>query len=252
MNRCILLVAFLLSCSALPATADSFVLQGSTTFADCLMRRFRTAIEDQAQQKLTVIPNKTSTGLLALSQRQADFAMTSGPVAADKELLSKQDPDFPFDRLRTFEISRIRMAFAVHPDNPVTSVSTNTMRRILSGEITNWRELGGNDLPIKIVMVRDGGGVQASVESEVLAGKPVSAPDQIRVQISAQVAKVVEQEPGALGLAQLNVVRNSRVKELATDRAVEQRLSLVTLGEPTAKMRDVIDATRHLAVPTFE
>jgi phosphate transport system substrate-binding protein len=139
------------------------------------------------------------------------------------------------------------MAFAVNRANPVHAISADKMRDILLGKITNWRDVGGPDLPIKIVQVREGGGVQASIESELLDGKPISAPDRIRVQISSQVVKIVEQLPEALGLSQLNIVEKSNTRELTTDHPVEQRLNLVTLGEPTVEMRKVIDAARHVA-----
>ena len=57
----------------------------------------------------------------------------------------------------------------------------------------------------------------------------------------------MEQLPEALGLSQLNIVEKSNTRELTTDHPVEQRLNLVTLGEPTVEMRKVIDAARHVA-----
>ena len=43
------------------------------------------------------------------------------------------------------------------------------------------------------------------------------------------------------------MLEKSNTRELTTDHPVEQRLNLVTLGEPTAEMRKVIDAARHIA-----
>jgi hypothetical protein len=68
----------------------------------------------------------------------------------------------------------------------------------LTGEVTNWSQLGWQDLPIKIVLVQTGGGVQASIEAQL--GIKISVKDPIRVQISSQVNKIVEQEPAAFGL----------------------------------------------------
>jgi len=97
------------------------------------------------------------------------------------------------------------------------------------------------------VQVQEGGGVQASVESDLLGGKKINVQNTIRLTISSQVVKVVEQLPEALGLAQRAIVMNSSARELEIDRPVEQRLNLVTLGDPTPEMRKVIDAARHIA-----
>jgi len=123
---------------------------------------------------------------------------------------------------------------------------------VLLGEITNWRDLGGPDLPIRIVKVREGGGVQASIETELLHGKNINVPDPIRVQISSQVVKVVEQLPEALGLSQLSIVMNSNVRELKIDRSIEQHLDIVTLDDPTPEMLEVIHAAREIATTAFD
>ena len=229
------------------AKADSFVLQGSTTFNNWIMVPLQGAIEAASGQRLTVVPNKTSIGLEALLEKRADFAMISGPLDVEVKLLKKENDAWPYDQLRSFEILRTRVAFAINKENPVRAVSAAQMEKILRGEILNWREVGGPDLPIRIVKVRSGGGVQASVEQQLLKGEPISAPDIIRVQISSQVVKIVEQEPGALGLAQLGVVLKGDVDELDSGKTIEQVLSLVTIGEPTPNMRKVIDAILQLA-----
>jgi phosphate transport system substrate-binding protein len=253
-RRCSILVIasmlFLLPYTA--ARAQTFIVQGSTTFANGVMEPYQTAIEASSGHKLTVVPNKSSLGILALFEKRADFAMISGPLEKEVEDLKLHYPELPFDRLRIFNISSTRMAFAINPENPVHEITADKMRRILLGEITNWRDVGGRDLPIRIVQVREGGGVQASIEEELLKGKSMNVPNPIRVQISSQVIKVVEQVPEALGLSQLSLVIKFNTGELKTDHPVEQHLDLVTLGDPTPEMRKVIDAAHNIARTAFE
>ena len=235
-----------------PASAEQFMLQGSTTLSNRLMIPQRQAIEDLSGQKLIIIPNKSSLGIQALFEQNAQFGMISGPLETEIKVLRKLVPNAPFERLHAYEVARTRMAFAVHPDNPVRAIKIADMRRILLGEVRNWREVGGHDVPIRMVIVREGGGVQASVESHVLGNRKIVAPDPIRVQISSQVVKIVLQEPGALGLAQLGVIKHAHAPEMKLDDPVEQKLSLVTLGEPTPAMQRVIDAAREIGTKTVE
>jgi phosphate transport system substrate-binding protein len=229
------------------ASAQAFIVQGSTTFTHRIMEPYQTAIEASSGHGLIVVPNKSSLGLLALFERRADFAMISGPLENEIEHLKQTNANLPFDQLRSFNISNTRMAFAVNRDNPVTDITADKMRRILLGEITNWNQIGGRDLPIRIVQVREGGGVQASIEEVVLNGKSINVPNPILVQISSQVVKVVEQLPEALGLSQLSIVAKSNTNELKLDRPIEQHLNLVTLGDPTPEMLKVVRATSHIA-----
>jgi phosphate transport system substrate-binding protein len=235
-----------------PVSAEPLTLQGSTTLSSQLMVPYQKRVEELSGQTLVLVPNKSSLGLQALLEGRAQLGMISGPLEVEKTILRKIKPGASVESLQAFEISRTPMAFAVHPDNPVRTMTTANLRRILLGEVQNWRDVGGPDRPIRLIMVREGGGVQASVESQVLDGQKIVATDPIRVQIGSQVVKVALQEPGALGLAQLGVITRAHAPEMKLDKPVEQILSLVSLGKPTAAMLDVIKAARQVASEVTE
>jgi phosphate transport system substrate-binding protein len=247
-----LFALFVFLCAFSAAQAQTFIVQGSTTFTHRIMEPYQTAIEKASGHKLTVAPNKSSLGLLAVFDKRASFAMISGPLQNEIDALKLSHPDLPYSELHAFNIWNTRMAFAINKANPVRHLSDDQMRAILQGKTTNWRDVGGQDLPIRIVQVREGGGVQASIEAALLGGKRMMPPDPIVVQISSQVVKIVEQLPGGLGLSQLSIVKHSDTAELKLDRPVEQHLDLVTLGQPTPEMRKVIDAAHRIASMAFE
>ena len=244
--------AIVVTGSSLPARADNLIVQGSTTFSSRLMIPYQANIEAAAKQKITVVPNKSSLGLLALFEGRADLGMISSSLESEIALLRKTAPKLAFENLRSFSVSRTRIAFAIHPSNPVRTADLDTIRNVLLGKIDNWQTLGGPDLPLRVVVVREGGGVQFSVEAELLGGTHIAPDNPIVVQIGTQVIKVVEQEPGALGLAQLGVLRERHLPELMTERFIEQQLNLITLGEPTAAKRAVIDATRRVSIAKLD
>ena len=175
---------------------------------------------------------------------QAEFAIISTPLQQAITELRASNVDLPFEKLVAFPVSQVRVAFAVNPSNPVRKVDMDTVRQILSGEVTNWKDLGGSDLPIRVAYVQAGGGVTLCVAGQLLDGRPFTPANPIRVSFGSQVVRVVEQEPRALGVAQLGLVKEHQLPELATDRVIEQELSLVTLGEPTAAQQAVINAVR--------
>ena len=129
------------------ARSDNLVLQGSTTFATGVAQPFAVAVEAQTGHHLEIIPNKSSLGLLALLEHKADLAMISTTLEREAEILRQSDPGLPFQRLKAFEIVRTRAALVIHPDNPVRTARLQDIGRILTGEISNWKQLGGPDLP---------------------------------------------------------------------------------------------------------
>jgi phosphate transport system substrate-binding protein len=233
------------------ARCDSLVLQGSTAFNTGLAVPFARAVEAETGTHLEIIPNKSSLGLLALMEHKADIAMISTALEREVDILAKTAPDLPFERLKAFEIARSHAAFVIHPDNPVRSASLQDIRKILTGETNNWKQLGGPDLPIRIVAVREGGGALTSVEARLLGTGHVSAPDVIKVQMGTQVVRVVAQEVGALGITQLAIIKSSSAVEMTTDERIDQVLSLVTLDDPSAAAAATIAAFRRTASHGF-
>ena len=55
-----------------------------------------------------------------------------------------------------FEIARDGLALVVNLANPINGLTMDQVRRLFSGEITNWKEVGGSDEPVRIVS-REGG-----------------------------------------------------------------------------------------------
>jgi phosphate transport system substrate-binding protein len=232
------------------AAAQPLVVQGSTTFNRRVMEPHQAEIEAASGQRLTVIPNKSTPGLVALFEGRAQMTMISAPLAGEIEELQKVMPNCACQRLKAFEIMTTRIAIAVHPSNPVRQASFDTIKRVVRGEITNWRELGGPDLPIRVGLAA-GGGIVAVVEAELLGGHRPTLKNMLYVNTPVQLVQVMEQEPGVLGFAQLQLVRQRGLPEIVTDRPLQTTLNLVTLDEPTPAMRAVIDAARRIVNKTM-
>jgi len=241
------IVAFVLvmAAGATGAAADQLVLQGSSTFNRQIMEPSQPAIEADAKHALTVIPNRTMLGLKALMEGRAHMAMISAPLNTEVDALRSTIPGLAYDKLQSHVIQRTRIAIAVNARNRVRRMSIAQARQVLTGQITNWSALGGDDQPIRVVLVGGGGGVTATVEAVLLAGNHASGPNILYVKTAIQLAQVVEQEPNAIGFGQLLVIKQRGIPEVATEQPIEQELALVTLGDPTPAMQAVIDAARR-------
>jgi len=228
--------------------ADRVVaIHGSTIVNARLIEPHRAEIERRSGQLLSVVPSKSIHGLMALLEGRADMAMISTTVSAEIDRLLSKSPALPTSELIGHEISRTRIGFVRHAKNPVARLSRDQLRAMLLGEITNWRDAGGSDLPIVIVTVQPGGGVPTTVRSQLLDGRPFKAKRLIEIEAARHVVKIVAQEPGALGVTQLALLAAPGVAEIAMDAPIEQHLTLVTLGQPDARQRAIIEAMREIA-----
>lgn len=236
-------VVLLLAAVANTAHAEVIRIGGSTTFTSELMAPHQGEVERLSKQTIVLLPNRSNLGVYGLFDGN-ELAMISSSWPDMLVELKKQKPDLPYGRLRVFNVTKTRVAFSVNPKNRVRYIDSKTIGSVLKGDLTNWKDLGGSDLPIQLVMVRQGGGVQASIEARLQL--KIATAKAIRVQISSQVNKIVEQLPGALGLAQIENLRGSQAVELRTDSPIEQELNFVTLGDPSPAAQAVIDAVRPI------
>lgn len=243
-NSAIVPVALLLVSLTNSVRAEALRVGGSTTFTSELMAPHQSEVERLSKQAIILLPNRSNLGVYGLFEGN-DLAMISSSWDDLLPELKKQKPGLPYDGLRVFNITKTRVAFSVNSKNALRYADLKTIGRILKGELTSWKELGGPDLPIRLVMVREGGGVQASIEARLRL--KIAAPKAVRVQISSQVNKIVEQLPEGLGLAQIENLRDSKAVELKTDRPIAQELNLVTLGAPSPPVQAVIDAVKMVA-----
>jgi phosphate transport system substrate-binding protein len=241
-------VALVGGASIRPALAgETLIIQGSTTFNRVFLELQQPAIESATGHALTVIPNRTRPGIIAVMEGRAHLAMVAAPLETEIQALRKALPGLAFDQLQAHPILTTRVAITVHPSNPVRHTSLALIKDVLRGRITNWRALGGPDRPIRVVLVGGGGGVMTTVESAILGGAQIELPNIMFIRTATQVVQVVEQEPAAMGFAQLAIVKQRGAPELVTDNKIEQVLSFVTFGPPGEAAKLVIDAARKIA-----
>lgn len=92
------------------------------------------------------------------------------------------------------------LVVVTHPSNPVDILRKEQIRDIYSGKVTNWSEVGGDDLPITVLTRQEGSGTRSVFEDRIFLGQeaPVS-PDAKVVTDSNAMAALVNDDAGALG-----------------------------------------------------
>jgi phosphate transport system substrate-binding protein len=106
-----------------------------------------------------------------------------------------------------------------HPSNPVKNVSSADLKAVFEGKIKNWRELGGPNAPIELV-VRKGkiSGVGLLVRELVLKNPDHEFPAKAtRERSSGPVEKRVERSPFALAFSGISSARKRQVALLDVD-----------------------------------
>jgi VanZ family protein len=89
------------------------------------------------------------------------------------------------------------VAVLVHPSNPVTELTLEQVRKIFSGEYTNWSEVGGPDLPVGVVTVHKRNSNLIEIVKNNLRAD--LSPDAVRLPLTSFIVPFVAQTKGAVG-----------------------------------------------------
>lgn len=218
-------------------------VNGSSTVSNSVMITHESEIEALSGQLLDVQSTGSGHGITALVEGAADMAMISAPLPAVVEGLNAETPGrIDARNLVAHEIGANHVAFVIHPSNPVRRLTSDQLYGILAGRITNWSEVGGLPMPIRIMVEAPGGGVRSVVEGNVKNHGDTFAA-KAYVPYAPMIVQAVSENLDMFGIASLAHV-DGTVDPLSIQEDMVQRLSLVTIGPPSQRMVAVIEATR--------
>ena len=112
--------------------------------------------------------NRTTQSFRNLMSGDCDLLLAGQPNAAVFEEMEEQGFAYDIEQLGTDAL-----IFLVNEANPVENITTEQLRAIYTGEITNWKELGGEDAPIIPLQRNEGAGSQALMKKLVMGDTPL-------------------------------------------------------------------------------
>lgn len=109
----------------------------------------------------------TVRGYRSLALKETDLFFGALPSKEQMNFAKEQGNEFEYT-----EIAKEAFVFFVHKDNPIDSLTTDELKKIYSGEISNWKEVGGNDEEIVAFQRNEGSGSQ-SMLIRFMDGTPI-------------------------------------------------------------------------------
>ena len=162
--------------------------------------------------------NNTVGGYRELAKKNTDLFLGAYP--------SKEQLMYAEACGTTFEFTRIgteAFVFFVHKDNPIDSLTVEQIKGIYSGQITNWKEVGGADETI-LPFQRDPGSGSQSMLLRFMGDTPVMEAETVEVQgMGAIIEEVADYQSrsGSIGFSFRfyveGIIKNPDIKMIAID-----------------------------------
>lgn len=124
---------------------------------------------------------RTSDVYKNLVDGKADVIFVAEPSTQDYEYAKSNNVE-----LNVIPVTSSAFVFVVNTENPVNNLTLDEIVKIYKGEITNWKEVGGNDEEIIAYQRPDGSGSQTAMISLVMKEEKFTSAPQIKVAVGME------------------------------------------------------------------
>ena len=185
-------------------TGGTVSTDGSTSMEKVIGALGESFMEANSGTTFTYNPTGSGSGIQAVSEGRCDIGLSSRALKDDEKASGLKETIVALDGI----------AIIVNPQNPVKDLSLEQIAKIYTGEITNWKDVGGEDAEIVLIGREAGSGTSDGFES-ITETKDAC---QYRQELTStgDVITTVSQNPNAIGYASLAAIKDS-VKALTVN-----------------------------------
>ena len=199
----VLALGIMSACSA-DKLSGSVATDGSTSMEKVIGMLGESFMEKNPDVTFTYNPTGSGSGITAVSEKRCDIGLSSRALKDEEKASGLTETVLAYDGI----------AIIVNPENTISDLSVEDIARIYTGEITNWKDLGGADAEIVVIGREAGSGTRDGFES--ITDTKEKCLYRQELTSTGDVITTVSQNPAAIGYASLSAVKDT-VKALTVN-----------------------------------
>jgi len=247
LSSLVIAVSFIFMVSASAQAAQTVNLWGSTTCQKRFLEPGAKALEAATGIKTRVIGVGTEKGMLALFEGKTNVAISSNTLqdsidSAQEVLKTAGRPEIAVpEGLQFHEITKDVIIPIVNKDNSVSKLTWKQLTGLNSGQITNWKDVGGPDLPVQVITSYAGSSTKAVFQKMVMKDATYAA-NAIEVKSTSLEISEVSKNKGGIGAVTSGFFSlNPGNAKMVKSKTIERPLGLITIGDPAPEVQKIID-----------
>ena len=179
------------------ALSGTVSTDGSTSMEKVINTLGESFMAQHEDVKFTYNPTGSGSGIQAVSEGRCDIGLSSRALKDEEKASGLVETVMALDGI----------AIVVNPENPVSDLDVDTIAKIYTGEITNWKDVGGDDAEIVLIGREAGSGTRDGFES--ITGTKDACAYRQELTSTGDVINTVSKNPNAIGYASLSAVGES-------------------------------------------
>ena len=195
---CLITLAIALVCvlTACGGNKEAVSTDGSTSM-NKVIGALGEAFETDTGITVTYNATGSGAGIQAVEEGRCDIGLASRNLKDEEKAKGLEETILAYDGI----------AIIVNPANPVKDLDLETIAKIYTGEIKNWKEIGGNDAEIVIIGREAGSGTRDGFES--ITDTEDKCAYRQELTSTGDVITTVASNPNAIGYASLASVKDT-------------------------------------------
>ena len=169
---------------------------GSTSMEKVIGYLSEAYMEENKDVKVTYNPTGSGSGIQAVQEGRCDIGLSS------RNLKDEEAKD-----LVGTVVAIDGIAIILNPENPIADLTIDQIAQLYKGEITNWKEIGGNDAPVVLIGREAASGTRDGFES--ITGTEDACKYSQELTSTGDVVQTVASNPNAIGYASLASVKDT-------------------------------------------
>ena len=186
------------------AVTGTVATDGSTSMEKVIGALSESFMANNADATVTYNPTGSGSGITAVQEGTCDIGLSSRALKDEEKAAGLKETVLAYDGI----------AIIVHPDNPVSDLTIEQIAQLYTGELTNWKDVGGNDAQVVLIGREAASGTRDGFES--ITGTKEKCQYRQELTSTGDVITAVSQNPDAIGYASLASIKDS-VKALNVD-----------------------------------
>ena len=209
--------------AATAGDANKIVMDGSTTVGPIAKAFAEYYMGKHPEVNITVSESGSGNGAKSLINGACDVGNMSRPMKKSEKEAAQSSGILPIEHI----VAMDGIAMVVHESNPVQGLTIEQICDIYTGKITNWKELGGPDLPIVVISRDTNSGTYETFESLVMKNAKIAGKAEY-VGSNGAIRQRVMSTEGAIGYVGLAFREGVKALKVNGSEATPETVAAMT------------------------
>ena len=227
-------------------SATFIQVKGSDTEVNLVQRLAENFMKKNPNYSVAVTGGGSGVGIAAIINKTTDLCNASRPMK-----------DTEITQAKANKVNPLGVVFAVdglsvilNPKNTVKSLTVDQIGQIYRGELTNWKQAGGPDLPITLYGRQPNSGTFVFFREAVVRGDYANKMNQMNG--NAQILEAVKKDAGGIGYVGIGYVVDNSGKVVSGIQVCEVAKDSRSKAFSPLKLENIMNGSYPLTRPLYQ